>query len=194
MAAAGLAPADARHLDDLVLADHLRGRTTKAALDGLRLVLRRAQPHGDVVREVLAADGDDRGVLDGAAVEDGDVRGAAADVDEGDPQLLLVLGQHAQGRGELLEHDVGDVQRALLRATHDVLSARDSARDDVDLGLEAHPAHTEGLLDAVLIVDDEFLGQDVAHSADLPSSRSALETLIQSSGMKQRGPLERKEL
>ena len=69
--------------------------------------------------------------------------------------------QHRLGRGERLEHDVGDVQAGLVRALHDVLRARHRRRDDVDLGLEPHAAHAERLADAVLLVDDELLREHV---------------------------------
>ena len=50
---------------------------------------------------------------------------------------------------------------AALHALDDVLRRALGARDDVDLGLEPHARHADGLADAVLRVDDEFLRQDV---------------------------------
>ena len=96
-----------------------------------------------------------------AVGEDGDVGGAAADVDQADAELLLVLAEHRLGRGQRLEHDVGDVEAGAVGALDDVLRAGHRAGDDVDLGLEAHAGHAQRLLDAVLVVDDELLRQDV---------------------------------
>jgi hypothetical protein len=49
-----------------------------------------AQSDRNVVREVVAADGDDGRVPEAAAFMDCDVGGAAADIDQGDAKLLLV--------------------------------------------------------------------------------------------------------
>src|SRR5262249_29447824 len=49
---------------------------------------------------------------------------------------------------------------ALDRAA-DVARARHRAGDDVHLGFEPHAAHADRVLDAVLVVDDEFLRDDV---------------------------------
>ena len=51
---------------------------------------------------------------------------AAADVDDRDADLLLVLGEHGLGARERLEHHVGDGQPAALGAAHDVLHAASS--------------------------------------------------------------------
>ena len=58
----------------------------------------RAQRHRHVVREVLAADLQHRGVPERALLEDGEVGGAAADVHQRHAQLLLVRGQAGLGR------------------------------------------------------------------------------------------------
>ena len=65
--------------------------------------------------------GNHRGVADGAVGEHGEVRGAAADVDQAHAELLLILGQHREAGGELLEHDVVDLEAAALDALLDVL-------------------------------------------------------------------------
>ena len=52
------------------------------ALDLLGFILRRADPQGDVGRQMVAAQRKHRGMDDRAIREDGDVRGASADVDQ----------------------------------------------------------------------------------------------------------------
>src|SRR4029079_9747421 len=99
-----------------------------------------------VAGEVFAAQSNHGGGDDGAAGEDGDVGGAAADVHQAHAQLLLVLSQHGLGGGERLQDDVGDVQAGAVGALDDVLRAGDGARDDVHLGLQAHAGHAQGLL------------------------------------------------
>ena len=89
------------------------------------------------------------------------IGGAAADVDQAHAQLLLVLGQHREARGELLEHHVLDLEPAALHALLDVLRGAVGAGDDVHLGLEAHARHADRIADALLAVDDELLRQHV---------------------------------
>ena len=94
-----------------------------------------------------------------------DVGGAAADVDHGDTDLLLVVAEDGLGAGEGLEHHVGHREAAALGAADDVLHAARGGRDEVDLHAEAHPGHADGVADAVLAVDHVLAGQDVE---DLP--------------------------
>ena len=86
---------------------------------------------------------------------------ATADVDQAHAELLLVLGQHRETRRQLLEHDIVDLEAAALDALLDVLRRAVGAGDDVHLGLEAHARHADGVADAFLAVDDEFLRQHV---------------------------------
>ena len=90
-----------------------------------------------------------------------EVGGAAADVDQAHAELLLVLGEHREARGELLEHHVVDLEAAALDALLDVLRGAVRAGDDVHLGLQAHARHADRIADAFLAVDDEFLRQHV---------------------------------
>ena len=100
-------------------------------------------------------------MADGALREHREVRGAAADVDDAHAELALVVGQAGEARGELLEHDVVDLEAAALDALLDVLRGAVGAGDDVHLGFEPHAGHADGIADAFLPVDDEFLRQHV---------------------------------
>ena len=120
-----------------------------------------AQAHRDVVGHLVAGNRNHRGVTNRAAGEHGDIGRAAADVDQADAQFLFVIGQHGITGSELLEHDVVDRQAAALHALDDVLRGALGARHDVHLGLETHARHADRLADAFLIIDDEFLRQDV---------------------------------
>ena len=110
------AAADAGHLDRLVLLDHRRQRAAAAPLDLLGLGNRRAQADGDVVGEVIAADGDHRGVPEAAALEDREVGGAAADVEQRDAELLLVRRQHRFGRRQLADHRIDHLDAGAVDA------------------------------------------------------------------------------
>ena len=76
-------------------------------------------------------------------------------------ELLLVGGQHRVARGELLEDDVLDLQVAALDALGDVLRRADRPRDQVHLGLQPDAGHADRVVDALLVVDQELLGQHV---------------------------------
>src|SRR5262249_24814344 len=158
---ARLAAADRGHLDGLLGRDQRRQRAAVALLDLLGGVGGRAHPDRDVVGDVVAAEREDAGRHDRALGEDGDVGGAAADVDDGDAELLLVVVEDRLRRRQRLEDDVGHLQVAAVAALDDVLRRGQRGGDDVDLGLEADAGHAERLADAVLLVDDVLLRQDV---------------------------------
>jgi hypothetical protein len=63
--------------------------------------------------------------------------------------------------GELLEHDVLDRQPAALYALDDVLRRALRAGHYVHLRLEAHAGHADRLADALLVIDQELLRDDV---------------------------------
>src|SRR5205807_3105215 len=131
-------------------------------LGGLQVA---AQSHGEVAGDVVAAHGDDRGVDDAAAAEDGDIGGATADVGDDDTALQLLLGDHRLGRREDLEDEVVDVEACLVHHLDDVLDRRRRPGDDVRLNLETGSRHSHCVADAVLAVDGKVTGQNVD---DLP--------------------------
>ena len=160
--------ADAGHLDGLVFLDHRRERAAAAPLDLLGFRNRRAQADGDVVGEVIATDGDDGGVPHAAALEDGEVGGSAADVEQRDAQLFLVRGQHRLGRRELADHRIDHFDAGPVDASHEVLRRRLAAGDDVHVDLEPGAGEADRRTDALLLVDDEILRQ---HVEDLAADR-----------------------
>src|SRR5436309_716858 len=160
-----LAAADPRHLDRLLHRRRLHQRRAVALLQTLGLAERGAQRRGEVVGHVAAAHGQDGRVADGAAVHDAHRRRAGTEVDEGHAELALLGRQHRLRRRQRSAEHVAHVEPRAVAALDDVLSRADRAGHDVDAGLEAHARHADGLLDAVLIVDDELLGQDVEHLA-----------------------------
>ena len=89
--------ADAGDLDLLVVGDHPAECASGVALQPVGLGHRRAQARRDVARDVVAAHRDDAGVRDAAVDVEQDVGRAAADVDDGDADLLLVVAEHGLG-------------------------------------------------------------------------------------------------
>jgi len=100
-----------------------------------------------------------------AVAIDHQVAGPAADVDQRDAELLLVALEHGLRGRERLEDDVGDLEVAAVGALDDVLRRGDRRGDDVDPRLEAHGGHPQRVADAVLVIDDVLLRQDVEHLA-----------------------------
>src|SRR5262245_19567449 len=158
---ARLAAPDARHFHRIVFVNHAGERAAAFTLELLRIRHWRTKPDGDVAREVIAADPDNRRVPQAATLVNRDVRRAASDIDERDAQLLLVGGQYGVARRQLLDDGFGDVDPRAVHARHDVLRRALAARDDVDVDLETRPRHSDRRADTVLLVDDEVLRQDV---------------------------------
>ena len=158
---ARLAAADAGHFHRFVFVHHARKRAAALALDLFRVGHRRPQADGDVVCEVIAADADDGRVPEAAALVDGDVGRPAADVDQRDAELLLVVGQHRLAGGELLDDRLGHRDAGAVHAGDDVLGGALAAGDDVHVDLEARAGHSDRRADAVLFVDHEVLRQYV---------------------------------
>ena len=84
-----------------------------------------------------------------------------AQVDQEDAELLLLRRDHRLGGGQGLQHDVLHGQAGAVHAADHVLHRGVGAGDQVHFHLEAHARHADRLLDAVLVVHDEGLGEDV---------------------------------
>ena len=118
-----------------------RERAPRATLHALGVGHRRPQADGDVVGEVLATDGDHARVPEAAPLEDREIGGAAADVDERHAEFALVGREHGLGRRDLLEHRVGHRHAGAVHARHDVLRRRGVPGDEVDVHFEPRPGH-----------------------------------------------------
>ena len=127
------------------------------ALDPLGLGRRDVQADSEIVGEVVAADGDDGSVGDGAFEEDDDLGGAGADVDEADAELALVGGEGGFGGGDGLEDGLGDFEAGLVGAGDDALLGAGRAGGDVEIDFESIADHADRVVDAGLLVEDELL-------------------------------------
>ena len=67
-------------------------------------------------------------VADLALVEDRHVGGPAAQLHQRDPDLLLVVGEHRQGGGQRLEHQLGHLVAGAVHRLADVLRGRGASR------------------------------------------------------------------
>ena len=135
------------------------------ALDVLRFRNRRAQPHGQIVGEVIAADGHRPGVTNHAAGIDDQLRRAAADIQQAAAKFALVLRKHGVGGGQRLERGIADDDAGAIDGRDHVLRGRDRSRDDVHVYFEALADHADGIADVVLLVDEKFLREHVQNFA-----------------------------
>ncbi len=119
------------------------------------------QADGEVVGEVVAADGDDRGVGDRAFEVDDDLGGAGSDVDQADAELALVGGEGGFGGGDGLEDGLGDFEAGLVGAGDDALLGAGRTGGDVEIDFEAIADHADGVVDAGLLVEDELLREEM---------------------------------
>ena len=102
------AVADAGNFDGGISAHQSGCRATVMTLDAFGFGNGSAQPDGEIVREVIAADGNGAGVADDSAAVNDDFRGATADVEEAAPEVAFVLCETGFGGGERLEDGVTD--------------------------------------------------------------------------------------
>ena len=137
-----------------------------ALLQALGLGERRAQRGREVVGDVAAADRQDGGVADRPAVADDDV-----DVVPPPMSISATPSSRSSGVSTASAAASGPPSTSctwsparlqhLMRFCPELIGAG----HDVDARLEPHPGHADRLLDAVLVVDDELLRQDVEHLA-----------------------------
>ena len=91
--------ADRRHGEDLALVGGMRQRAAMHRLQPLGILDPRREPAGDVVGDVLAADGDGVGMDELALHEDGHGGRAAAEIDAGAAELGFVVDERRQAAG-----------------------------------------------------------------------------------------------
>ena len=140
----------------LIFADQFAPDAAVLALDFFRFGNRRAQADGKVVGEMIAADGQGRGVAHHAAGEDDQFRGAAADIEQAAAQFALVLREDGFGGGQRLERGVGDHHAGAIDGGDHILRGRRRGGDDVHVDFELLPDHADGIANVVLRVDAEI--------------------------------------
>src|SRR5436190_13058769 len=155
-----LGPGEHQHLLGARL-DHRGERAPVALLQVLGLGGRGTERGREVAGHVPAAHGEHRRVADRAGLVDDHVDRPAAQVDQGHAQVALLRGEHRLGGGERAGEQVAHVEPGAVAALDQVLPRAHRAGHDVDARFEAHAGHADRLADAVLVVDDELLRQDV---------------------------------
>ena len=138
-----------------------------AALDALGLGSGRAQADGKIVGEMVAADGNHADVTNNSAAIGDDFRRATADIKQTASEVALVLGQTGFGGSERLEHRIADENARFIRGGNEILRRGNRGSDHVNVGDEALADHPDGVANAVLGVDNEFVRKDMQNFAVL---------------------------
>ena len=115
---------------------------------------------GDVGSDDVATDGDDFGEDGIAFVVDGNVGGAAADVNQYHTVLFFLFGKARHGRGDRLQGDVFDMQSCGVDALQNLVYLALVASDDLEVAANGASQHADGFVGFVFVVDDETLRND----------------------------------
>ncbi len=84
-----------------------------------------------------------------------------ADVGKADAQLALVAAQNGVGRGQRFEDGIVHVNARAVERGDDVLRRAGGRRADVHLHFQPRGHHADGIVNAVLVVEDVLLRQQV---------------------------------
>src|SRR5262249_37156704 len=140
----------------------------KEFLDLLRFLKRRAQSDCYVVGEMVTADRNRSAMRYRSLIEDNDFGGARANVQQAGTQFALVQLENGIGAGERLEDDIIHVNTCAIRGGDEVLCRTGRTGHNMSIHFQAVRNHANRVLYAALIVDNEFLRQQVE---GLPVSR-----------------------
>ena len=140
----------------LLRIDQARLDASVPGLQHLGLGDRRVQSYRDVVGEVIAAGGQHGGMADASFDQADEIARAAADVDQGDAQLALVVGQNGFIGSELFQNDRVGLDPGAVHARNQRLDRRQGADHQVHVDLESAAGHAQRVDDVSLLVDREF--------------------------------------
>src|ERR1700730_3700471 len=112
-----------------------------------------AQPHRDVVGDVIAAHGEDAALLHRSIDIKNVIGRASANVDDKGPEIFLVLGENNLRRSKRAEDHVFDIERQLFHTPDGVLNAGPHAVDDVKISFQFFAEHPDRIENAILSID-----------------------------------------
>src|SRR5438105_5975426 len=111
-----------------------------------------AQPHRNVVGDVIAADCQDAALFHRAVDIKNVIGRAAADIDYERAKIFLMLRQHDLRGSERAKNDVLDFERKFFHAPNRVLNPVSHAVNDVKIGLDFFAEHSDRIENAILTV------------------------------------------
>ena len=104
-------------------------------------------------------------VLHGAALIDAQSSGLGANIDQSRTVLLIVFSQRRFRGRKLLEDHVGNDQSGAIYGVNSVLARGHRAGNDMDFDCQPGSGHPDGIVNAILVVNDEFLRQAIDNFA-----------------------------
>src|SRR5690348_6694877 len=146
---------------------HSRVRSAPEPLDLLRLRHWRPEPHGNIVREVLAANRNRRRHPNAAVLVDDQIRRTCSQINQSNSQLPVISVQARFSTGQRLKDrpTVGNFDARAVHSSHHVLPSQCGNRHHVDIGLQMRTHHAQRIADAVLGIQQELLRQNVQQLA-----------------------------
>jgi hypothetical protein len=102
-----------------------------------------------------------RCVLHGASLINDQSGGFRADINQGGAEFLVVFGQRGFRSRKLLQNHICDYQTGSIDSVDGVLPRRYGARHNVHLNREPCSDHSHWIINPVLVIDDELLGQSI---------------------------------
>ncbi len=147
--------------NDFILLVLSRPRTSKANLEGFRLLFDDGTAFFDVAGDDVAPMRNDGRMANDAILENGHIGRATSDIHQDHTGFLLFLAQHGIRAGKGLQVDGVQVQIRTLHTPRDVLDAGQLTHHDVEGGLQTSAVHAPGLLDVTLAIHFVLLRQDV---------------------------------
>src|SRR5215813_4087195 len=156
-----LARTHSGNLKNLFALHHGRNGAAVLPLEALGVRDGRSQTNGDVVGEKLTAQRHDDCMTYGAVMVNGDIRLSASNIDQHTTQILLVIAEDCFADSDRLQHRIAYKKAAAIYGSNRVLCSCRRTGDDMHIYFETRTHHSKRIANAKLIVDGEFLGNDV---------------------------------
>ena len=118
-------------------------------------------PDREIAGEVIAANRNHAGVGDRAFLKNDELGGTRAQVGQAHAQFALVGAQHGVGTGQRLEDRVVHVDAGAIHRRDHVLHGAGRGRDHVHAHFQPRGHHAQRIVHAGLVVENEFLRQQV---------------------------------
>src|SRR5690606_38084753 len=128
-------------------------------LEQFRLVFHDHAPFADVFRYDIAPQRNDGGMPDDIIVENGNIGGAASDIDQYHARFLLLRTKNRFRRRKGLQDQILGFQTGLGNAFVDVADGVHLPGNDVKVRFQPNPRHTDRIGDSRFIIHGEFLRQ-----------------------------------
>src|SRR5207253_247165 len=141
-------------LDCFSRIDQLRERDAVLLFRLLCFGVRDAEPLREVVGDCTAAPGNGREVTHFAVTENRQLRGAAAEIDECNANILFIVCDDGLRGSERLVNGRVDLVAGTTDRFAQVLRCGDRAGNDVDFRLESCAGHADWITNARLVIDD----------------------------------------